>query len=116
MARFLEIKAINPKLKQSEVAKELVFSSSFFKRSRNDKNMLPFYRTPSNTNKRKRKVSKTEQEHKRSQMSSNDPLVKSVTEAVEAIKSVKTENKLKDGGEFEVNDKYLDEILHSNKL
>ena len=31
MARFMEIKSINPKLKQSEIAKELGYSSSTLK-------------------------------------------------------------------------------------
>ena len=43
MARFLEIKSVNPKLKQSEIAKELGCSSSTLQRYRQDINMLSRY-------------------------------------------------------------------------
>ena len=78
--------------------------------------MLSPYRTPSNTNKRKQKISKTEHEPKRSQMSSNDPVINSVTETVEPIKPGKWKNKLKDGAKIEINDKDLDEILYNKNL
>ena len=75
--------------------------------------MLSPYRIPSKSNKKNQKISKTEHEPKRTQMSSNDPVINSVTET---IKPVKTENKLKGGGNFEFDDEYLDEILHDNSL
>ena len=40
MATLTVVKTINPKLKQSEIAKELGFSSSTLQRCRNDLNML----------------------------------------------------------------------------
>ena len=40
MARFMEIKSLNPKLKQSEIAKELGCSSTTLQRFRNDLYML----------------------------------------------------------------------------
>ena len=59
MANFVEIKFTNPKLKQSEVAKELTISASTLQRYRREINMLSTYRIPpsSNTSTRKQKVS-----------------------------------------------------------
>ena len=54
----MEIKSLDPKLKQSETAKELGRSSSTLKRHRNDINMLSSYRMPpSNTHTRKQNTS-----------------------------------------------------------
>ena len=44
MAKFVEIKCINPKLKQSEVAKELKISFSTIQRYRGEVNMFSPYR------------------------------------------------------------------------
>ena len=58
MADFMRMKYGNPKLKQSEVAKQLGYSSSTLHRYRKDINMLSPYRSQSNnTNKRTKKVS-----------------------------------------------------------
>ena len=46
MAKFLEIKSNNPRLKQSEIAKLLEFSSSTIQRYRREINMLSLYRIP----------------------------------------------------------------------
>ena len=60
MADFMRMKNENPKLKQSEIAYQLGYSSSTLKRYRNDINMLSPYRIQSNNkNKRTRKASKT---------------------------------------------------------
>ena len=60
MAKFMEIKSINPKLKQSEIAKELEISTSTIQRYRREINMLSPYRVSSNTNyKRKQKTPNT---------------------------------------------------------
>ena len=40
MARFMEIKSVNPKLRHDQIAKELGCSGSILKRYRNDVNML----------------------------------------------------------------------------
>ena len=40
MAKFLQIKFENPKLKHFEMANQLGYSSSILQRYRNDKNML----------------------------------------------------------------------------
>ena len=52
MARFMEINCINPKLKQSEIAKELVISTSTLQRYGREINMHSLYRIlqTSNTN------------------------------------------------------------------
>ena len=81
MADFMRIKHENPILKQSEIAKQLGYSSSSLQRCRNDINMLSPYRIQSNnTNKLTEKTSDTnfddnshrEPDVKRPQMTSND--------------------------------------------
>ena len=60
MADFKRMKYENPKLKQSEIANQLGYSSSTLQRYRNDKNMLSPNRIQSNNNnKRTKKASKT---------------------------------------------------------
>ena len=60
MAGFLLMKNENPKLKQSEIANQLGYSSPSLQRYRNDINMLSPSRIQSNnTNKRTKKVSNT---------------------------------------------------------
>ena len=63
MAKFMEIKSINPKLKtKSEKARQLKESTSLIQRCRRELNMLSHYRIPpsSNTNhKRKQKTPNT---------------------------------------------------------
>ena len=75
-----------PRLKKSEIAKDLGCSSSSLKRYRNDKNMLSPYIIPTKINKRKQKISNTEHKSKKTQLSSNDPIV---SETVEPNNSVK---------------------------
>ena len=87
MADYMRIKYENPKLKQSEIANHLGYSSSTLQTYRNDINMLSPYRIQTNnTNKRTKKVSNTnidnnshrEKDLKRLEMTSND-LVKGET-------------------------------------
>ena len=60
MADFMRIKYEYPKLKQSEIANQLAYSTSTLQRYRNDINMLSSYRIqPNNTNKRSKKGSNT---------------------------------------------------------
>ena len=60
MADFMRLKHETPKMKESEIANQLSFSSSTIQRYRNDINMLPPYRfNPNYTNKRTEKVKKT---------------------------------------------------------
>ena len=68
----MEIKSVNPKLKQSDIARELKISSSTLQRYRREIKMLRPYKIPlsSNTCTEKQKTSKrTEHEFK---MTSND--------------------------------------------
>ena len=56
MAKFMEIMSINPKLKQSEIAKELKRPTSTLQRDRGKLNMLSTYRiSPSSKTHHKRK-------------------------------------------------------------
>ena len=83
MADFMRVKYENLKLKQSEIANKLGLSSSTLQRYRNDTIMLSPYRiNPNNTNKRTKKFKNTnfannshrEQDLKRPQMTSNEPV------------------------------------------
>ena len=57
MARFMEVKSINPKLKHNQIANVLGYSISTLHRYRNDINMLSSYRIPPNSH-RKQKFQK----------------------------------------------------------
>ena len=54
MARFMERKSMNPKLRQDQTAKELCCSSETFQRHRQDINLVSPYRIPPNSNKGKK--------------------------------------------------------------
>ena len=117
MTDFMRVKNENPKLKQSEMANRLNYSSSTSQRYRNDKNMLSPYRIqPNNTNKRSKKASNTNSDNnshrepnvERPQITSNDLK----TTSNETVKNKK--NKLKGGAKIEINEHYLDESLHNN--
>ena len=57
MNDFMNIKYLNPKLKQSEIASQLNMSTSTIQRQRNDINMLSPYRiNPNNVKKRPKKA------------------------------------------------------------
>ena len=77
MARFMEIKSMNPKLTQKEVAEELGYSTSRLKRYRRDINMLSPYRIPTKSCKRRQKISNDdthkERDGKRHQLTSKEP-------------------------------------------
>ena len=61
MAKFMEIKSNNPRLKQSEIAKLLELSSSTIQRYRREINMLSPYRIKSSeTNEKKTKGTRHE--------------------------------------------------------
>ena len=55
MADFMKVKCENPKLKQSEIANHLGYSTSTLQRYRNDKSMLSPYRIERNTNNKRTK-------------------------------------------------------------
>ena len=60
MAELLRLKYESPKLKQSQIANQLSYSTSTLQRFRNDMNMLSPYRFQSkNTSKRTKKTSNT---------------------------------------------------------
>ena len=60
MANFMRMKYENPKMKHSEIATQLSYSTNTLKRYRNDINMLSPYRIhPNTTNKRSKKISNT---------------------------------------------------------
>ena len=60
LAHFMRMKQRNPKLKQSERANQLSYSSYTLQRFRNDKNLvLPCRIRPNNTKKRRKKTSNT---------------------------------------------------------
>ena len=92
MAKFMQIKFESPKLKQSEMADQLGYSSGTLQRYRNDINMHSLDRIqPNINNRRSKKVSNTnldinshrEHDLKRPQLTSND-LVKpdTITESI----------------------------------
>ena len=96
LAKFMEIKSLNPKLKRSEVARELKILSSFLQRYRREINMHSPYRlSSSNTNTRKQKISNhTEHDLK---MTSND-VKKTWKENDKTVsKKVKTKNNWRGG-------------------
>ena len=112
MADFLRVKYENPKLRQSEIANQLGYSSSTLQKYRMDVNMVSPYRiNPNNNNKRVKKTSNTnfdnnshhDPDHKRPQVTSN-----------ENGKKVKTKNNLKGGfvhNNIEINEIYSDKNL-----
>ena len=106
MNDFMNIKYLNPKLKQSEIASQLKMSTSTIQRQRNDINMLSPYRiNPNNIRKQPKKTKIDDNgDLKRPQMTSND------------LK--KTKNNLKGGSvkdNIEINEHYLDKILKNNE-
>ena len=115
LADFMRIRYENPKLKQSEIANQLGYSSSTLQRYRNDINMLsPYIIQINNTNKRTKKAWKTNLDNnsyrdhdlKRPQMTSNDRVKP----------NKRNENTSNDGSvheNIESNDQYLDESLHN---
>ena len=59
MTRLIDIKSVEPKLKQNQMAKKLGCSSSTLQRYRHDINLLLPCSIPSNSQKRKQKISNT---------------------------------------------------------
>ena len=119
MADFMRMKYENPKLKQSEIANRLGYSSSTLQRNRIDINMFSPHRIQSNnTIKRAKKASNTNfnkdsytsDDVKRPQMISKDLKPTSNNRPVQNEKK----NKVKGGANSEIKEHYLDEILNSN--
>ena len=102
IADIMRVTYENPKVRQSELANRLGFSSSTLQRYRNDINMVSPYRiNPNNTNKRVKNASNTKfnndshhgSDVKRPQMTSND--FKTAQTNTKSIK--KSKNVLKGG-------------------
>ena len=122
MADFMRLKYENPKLKQSEIANRLGYSSSTLQRYRNDVNMISPYRiNPNNTNKRTKKAKNTNfdentspnNDHKGLQMISND------LKRPQSTSRTKSKTVLKGGSvqdNIEINEHYLDKILDNDKI
>ena len=124
MADLMRVKCENPKMKQSEIANQLSYSTSTLQRHRNDINMLSPYRIhPNNTIKQRKKTSNTnsgndlhrDPDLKRPQMTSND-LKRPQSTSNENSKKIKTKNNLKGGfvqDNVEFNEHYLNEFLQN---
>ena len=113
MAKFMEIRSNNPKLKQSEIAKLLELSSFTIQRYGTEVNMLSPYRIPpssKNNHARKQKTPNTNFDDVK--VTSNDLKMTSRRPQTHQLKTKK--NKLKGGANIEINEKYLDEIMHNN--
>ena len=100
MNNFMNIKYLNPRLKQSEIASQLDMSASTIQRHRNDINMLSPYRINPNNDKKLSKKAKIVDngDLKRPQMTSNDLK----TASNERVKIKK--NKMKGGVISEINE------------
>ena len=117
MTKLMEIKSNNPKLKQSEIAKIFELSSSTIQQYRREINMLSTYRIRPSSKANKKKKQKTPNTNRNDvmvtskdlKMTSNDPKTTSK-------KQLKIKNKLKGGGNFEINENNLDELIHNNYL
>ena len=123
MARFMEIKAMNPRLTQNEIAKELGYPSATVKRFRYDINMPPLYRTQSNTNKRKQKFSNDVSNNESEPRVNPDEPKRVQKELAKTESNIKTNEKsqniLKAGSindNIEINDDYLDTNIHNNNI
>ena len=127
MASFMEIKAVNSKLGQDQIANELCCSSCTLKRYRNDRNMLSHYRISQNIHKIRQKISNANFVHNSNRKhglkrTSNDPKSPQKVEPdklVSNVVSTNKKNKLKGGflkENHETNDNYFDEIFHKNNL
>ena len=118
-ALFLEIKSVNPTLRHDQIAKEIGCSSSTLQRYRNHIIMLSLFRFPSNSHKRREKISNREHDLERPQMTSND-LKRSQLISKESSPNIETgkpkKNKMKGGGNIEINEEYLDKSFHKINL
>ena len=124
VADLMRMENENLKIKQSEIANQLGYSSSTLQRYWNDINMLSPYRIqPNNTKKRTKKFPTTNFDNyphrncdiKRPQMTSND-LAKHETNTTSNNRNT---NVLKAGSvheNIEINEHYSDKILHKKDL
>ena len=103
MAKFVEVKSNNPKLKQSEITEELEIASSTIQRYRREINMLSNYSLPpaSNTN-HTRKQNTPNTNHDDVKMTSIDLKLTSKRPQTNQL-NIK---KKKGGGNIEINENY----------
>ena len=124
----MEIKSVNPKIKQNQLAKEVSCSSSTLQRYRIDINMLSPYRIPPNSNKGKQIFSNREHDLERLQRTSNDLKRPQTTSKDNGQPDINTESTVKHASNkrnknilkagsvheiIEIHDKYLNEILRN---
>ena len=111
----MRVKYENQKMKQSEIANQLGYSTSVLQRYKNDINMLSPYRcNPNNTNKQRKKTSNT---NSNNNLHPVPDLKKPQPTSNENGKKVKAKNNLKGGfvqKNIEINEYYLDEIVQNN--
>ena len=130
MACFMEIKSVNPRLRQYQIEKELGCSITTLNRYKNDANMLSPWRIPPKNQKRRQKISNTniddnsnrEHDVQRRQMTSIDlakPDKKTELTVKRTYSLKRNKNVLKVGfvhQNSEINDEYLDEMLRKNNV
>ena len=112
MARFMETKSVNPKIKQNQIAEELTYPNSTLQRYRNDINMFsPYGIPPNNTNKRRQKSSDTivDDNLNREHDLNERPQLTPKESSPDMVKPMK--NKSKGGANIEIKYEFLDETL-----
>ena len=116
MADFMRMKYENPKLKQSQIANQLDYSTSTVQRYRNDVNIVSPYRIqPNNFNKRANKASNTnfdiksypDSDVKRPRLTSNDlETIQTNTKSNQKNRHVLKAGSIHES--IEINDEYLE--------
>ena len=118
MADFMRLTYENLRLKQFQIANQIGFSTSTLQRYRNEMNEInmlsPYKINPNNTNKRTKKVSNGNFDNNSHHESNVKDLKwpQSISESHHEVKPV--ESKKTGGANIEINEHYLDEILHNN--
>ena len=125
IAKFMETKSKNPKLKQSEIAKLLELSSSTIQRYGKEINMPSLYRIPpsSKTNHtRKQKTPNTNLDDVKvtsNYLKKTSKDLKKISNESNEKPNKRNKNKLKAGSiddNIGSNEHYLDEIFHNNNF
>ena len=110
MSKFMCIKFENPKMKQSEIANQLSYSTSTLQRYRNDINMLSPYRIhPNNTNKRVKTGKNIDLTTIHIVILTSKDLKMTSNETVKNEKS-----EVKSGANIETNEHFIDEFFQNN--
>ena len=89
MVGFMEIKSMNSRLNQKEIAKELRNSTFNLQRYRHDINKLSPYKIPSKSNKLKQKLSTCVHDLERHQLTSNVLKAPSMTSKQYSLETIK---------------------------